>query len=116
MTLGTPLVDQARSYRSVAARVVAALPANPGCVVQRNVGDGPRALFDYFERLRFEREDSPKADGCRALLVQGVPGRMPDPGLDWQPLWQGGRPGERNEVFGLYVRAPGTRSSTSSTQ
>ena len=116
MTLGVPLVDQARSYRSLTARVAEALPRAPGCVAQRNVGDAQRALFDYFANLRLERLGTPAADSCRTLLVQGVPGRLSDPGPEWTPLWQGARPGDSKEVFGLYVRAADSRSSTSSTQ
>ena len=116
MTLGVPLVDQARSYRSLTAQVVQALPPGTTCVAQRNVGDAQRALFDYFGALRLRPAQATEAQACRALLVQGAPGKLIDPGPEWQPLWQGSRPGDRSEVFGLYLRAPDSRSSTSSTQ
>src|SRR6185437_10505769 len=48
MTLGLPLVDQARSYRGVAARLAAELSPAPTCIARRNLGDAQRALLDYF--------------------------------------------------------------------
>ena len=117
MTLGVPLVDQARSYRDLAGRIVGELPPDFRCVAQRNVGDAQRALFDYFVNLRMVRAEMPAAGACNMLLVQAAPGRIPDPGPEWLTAWQGGRPGDRNEVFALYRRvAPATRSSSSSTQ
>ena len=124
MTIGVPLVDQARSYRSVSAKLVQALPRGFGCVAQRNVGDAQRALLDYFVGLRTVRADQPAADRCQVLLVQVAPQR----GLEltpagWFEVWRGARPGDRNEAFVLYVRGaapPGPpsprRSSMSSIQ
>lgn len=118
MTLGVPLIDQARSYRDLARRIVVELPPGFTCVAQRNIGDAQRALFDYFVNMRFRRAEMPAAAACNALLVQSAPGRVPDPGPEWQTAWQGGRPGDRNEAFVLYRRVapPPARSSTSSTQ
>jgi 4-amino-4-deoxy-L-arabinose transferase-like glycosyltransferase len=116
MTLGAPLVDQARSYRTLATRIVEQLPPSWGCVAQRNVGDAQRALFDYFVNLRLVREEMPAARRCSVLLVQAVPGKLPDPGPDWTSAWQGSRPGDRTEVFALYRRVGDVRSSRSSTQ
>src|SRR5262249_32131396 len=45
MTLGLPAVDEVRSYRSLAARVAAQVPAG-SCVARRNVADAQRALLD----------------------------------------------------------------------
>jgi 4-amino-4-deoxy-L-arabinose transferase-like glycosyltransferase len=116
MTLGAPLVDQARSYRTLATRIVEQLPPAWGCVAQRNVGEAQRALFDYFVNLRMVREEMPASSHCNVLLVQAVPGRIPDPGPDWTSAWQGTRPGDRTEVFALYRRVGDVRSSRSSTQ
>lgn len=102
MTLGAPLVDQARSYRSVAARIAAALPPDHGCVARRNVGDAQRALLDYFAGLRTVREEFPQAARCRALLIQATRDRLPLPEAAWEEAWRGARPGDRKEVFILY--------------
>jgi 4-amino-4-deoxy-L-arabinose transferase-like glycosyltransferase len=104
MTLGVPLVDQARSYRAVAARLVANLPPGTGCIARQNVGDAQRALLDYFAKLRTVPVDSAQAEGCRALLVQAPPLHPPAVPKGWIEAWRGSRPGDRNELFILYGR------------
>ena len=105
MTLGVPLVDQARSYRVVASKIVENLPPGFTCVAREaNVGDAQRALLDYFVGLRTVPIDWPMAQRCGALLAQGSP-RAPDaapPG--WREAWRGSRPGDRHEHFVLYRR------------
>lgn len=105
MTLGVPLVDQARSYRGVAARLALALPRDGTCIARHQVGDAQRALFDYFAGVRTVPMSSPAAHGCGTLLVQAAPLRAPAVGAGWSELWRGTRPGDRNEVFILYRRA-----------
>lgn len=104
MTLGVPLVDQARSYRGVAARLMGAMPADVKCVARRNVGDAQRALLDYFVGLRTVREEFPLAARCNVLLVQATPDRLPLPEREWGEVWRGSRPGDRHELFILYQR------------
>ena len=104
MTLGVPLVDQARSYRAVSGRLVANLPRGFGCVARRNLGDAQRALLDYFVGLRTIPEDSPAASACKALLVQAAPLHPPKVPEGWSEAWRGSRPGDRNELFILYTR------------
>jgi len=101
MTLGVPLVDQARSYRAVSARLAQNV-AGARCVVRGNVGDAQRALLDYFQGLRTVPPASPQAAGCDALLVQTAPGRVPAVDAGWNEVWRGSRPGDRNELFILY--------------
>jgi 4-amino-4-deoxy-L-arabinose transferase-like glycosyltransferase len=104
MTLGVPLVDQARSYRALAARIKAALPRDNPCIARRNIGDAQRALLDYFVDLRTVREEFPMARRCRALLVQASPSRPPLPESEWRETWRGSRPGDRHELFILFER------------
>jgi hypothetical protein len=104
MTLGVPLVDQARSYRAVAARIVQFLPPDATCIARRNVGDAQRALLDYFVNLSTIREDNPASSRCRALLVQATLGRPVTAGPEWTEAWRGSRPGDRNELFVLYKK------------
>ncbi len=104
MTIGVPLVDQARSYRAVSSRIVEALPPDFTCVARRGVGDAQRALLDYFVNLTTIREDHPAAARCKALLVQATPLRVPSPGPAWTEAWRGSRPGDRNELFIVYRR------------
>jgi len=102
MTLGVPLVDQARSYRALTARMVKELPPDSGCIARKNVGDAQRALLDYFAGIRTLREDSPAASKCGVLLVQATPLRVPQVAAGWTELWRGSRPGDRHELFILY--------------
>lgn len=104
MTLGVPLVDQARSYRAVSSRIVQALPPDFTCVARRNVGEAQRALLDYFVNLTTIREEDPAAARCKALLVQATPLRIPAAGFEWTETWRGSRPGDRNELFVVYRR------------
>jgi 4-amino-4-deoxy-L-arabinose transferase-like glycosyltransferase len=104
MTLGMPLVDQARSYRGVVARLVKEMPPNAGCIARKNVGDAQRALLDYFGGVRTVREDSPAASACRVLLVQATTSRSTPVAPGWHEVWRGSRPGDRNELFILYGR------------
>jgi 4-amino-4-deoxy-L-arabinose transferase-like glycosyltransferase len=104
MTLGLPLVEQARSYRGIASRIVDELPRDFGCIARGNLGDPQRALLDYFANIRTFREELPAASGCRALLVQAQPLRIPAMGEQWVEAWRGSRPGDRNELFILYHR------------
>jgi 4-amino-4-deoxy-L-arabinose transferase-like glycosyltransferase len=113
MTLGVPLVDQARSYRAVSAKLVGAVPPGVRCIASKNLGDAQRALLDYFIGLRSIRHDLPQAQRCRALLVQAALQRSPQPAPPgWREIWRGSRPGDRHEAFVLYERD----SSTSSIQ
>jgi len=105
MTLGVPLVDQARSYRGVAARLVGALPADFRCIARRNVGEAQRALLDYFANVRTIPAEFPASDRCGALLVQAHPLRVPAAGPEWAETWRGSRPGDKNEIFIVYRRA-----------
>jgi len=104
MTLGLQLVDQARSYRGLAARVAAQIPDGTACIVRRNLGDPQRALLDYYARIRTVREEDPAAARCDTMLVQAAPVRIAQAGPGWTEVWRGSRPGDRSEVFILYRR------------
>jgi len=104
MTLGVPLVDQARSYRAVSRKLVEAMPPDFHCVAAKNLGDPQRALLDYFIGLRAVRFDSPAAARCGALLVQAAADRDPPPPPGWRQRWRGSRPGDRHEAIILYER------------
>ena len=102
MTIGLPLIDQARSYRSVAGSLAKALPRDFKCVASNNLGDAQRALFAYFVGLNTVREELPGASRCGVLLVQAHAGRDLVTGPGWSEIWRGSRPGDRREVFILY--------------
>src|SRR5258706_193315 len=109
MTLGLPLIDQAKSYRAVALRIVAAMPQDFTCIARQNLGEAQRALLDYFAGITTIRVEYPAASRCNALLVQTDPGNIPAVGPEWSEVWRGSRPGDRNELFILYRRQAGRR-------
>lgn len=103
MTLGLPIVNQARSYRATAEQLRTAL-AGSLCTVGMGLGDPQRALLDHYIQLRTFKPDHANAPNCATLLVQGVPGKLPDVGAQWKETWRGSRPGDKTEVFVLYRR------------
>ena len=105
MTIGMPVVDQARSYRGVVGRLAAQMPRDAGCIARKNVGDAQRALLDYFAGIRTVREESSASAACGLLLVQATPQRAPVVAPQWHEVWRGSRPGDRNELFILYESA-----------
>ena len=104
MTLGLPLVEQSRTYREVAARMAAQIPAGTACVARLNVGDAQRALLDYFAAVRTVPLDSAGGSRCPVLLAQGTRNSNPAPPIGWTEYWRGARRGDRNEYFALYRR------------
>ena len=104
MTLWLPWIDYGRSYRPVAIGLKAAIGSGAGnlrnCVATRTLGLAERASFAYFGGLEFARV----RDNCAWLLVQGSRGdaTRAEPGL--RLIWEGNRPGDRNERFRLYRR------------
>jgi 4-amino-4-deoxy-L-arabinose transferase-like glycosyltransferase len=105
MMLGLPVIDQARSYRGLAARLQAEL-GTANCTLGAGVGHAQRALLDYFIGLRLLAADHPKASSCESLIAQVTPTRVP--AVDetrWREVWRGSRPGDRNETLVLYRRA-----------
>jgi 4-amino-4-deoxy-L-arabinose transferase-like glycosyltransferase len=101
VALWLPWVDYGKSYRPVVASLQAALPKDAGCIARSGLGLPQRASLDYFAGIRTVAP----ADGrreCRLLLVQGPPREEAQPG--WTRIWEGNRPGDRNERLRLYRR------------
>ena len=103
MTLLLPWVDYGKSYRTVASGIRVALGANlrespeTGCIEARSLGLAERASLAYFLELPFGAK-------CRWIIEQSHPSdaRRPPPGT--RLIWEGNRPGDRNERFRLYQR------------
>ena len=103
--LWLPAIDHVRSYRSTAAAIKAALPAERQCVAQIGLGDAQRAAFDYHAGLRFIPATDASHIHCDTLIVQGARDREPVLGPAWSLLWQGARPGDNFEHFRLYRKS-----------
>jgi 4-amino-4-deoxy-L-arabinose transferase-like glycosyltransferase len=97
-------LDALKGYRAVALSLADHLPATE-CVASLGLGEGERALLDYYVGLRTQRmETSSTADRCDALLVQSL---ADGPGIasrDWSLVWQGSRAGNDSSIMRLYVR------------
>jgi hypothetical protein len=104
MTLGLPLVEQARSYRDLSARVVRELPQQFQCIARQGMGDAQRALLYYFANITTTPVEAPASVLCEALIVQATPLKIPPVNPEWQEAWRGSRPGDRHELFIVYRR------------
>ena len=98
-------LDSLKGYRAVALALAAQLPGDRQCIASRGLGEGERALFDYFVGLRTRRiESDPSAAQCDVLLVQSLTGTDNALPLPWRQQWQGARAGFDGSGFHLYRR------------
>lgn len=107
MTLWLPWLNYGKSYAGVAKQIENKLPANAPYCVDSNAGPAQRASFAYFGHVKFERFGRHQ---CRYLLLQDNINRRSSSELvrrmggQWQLLWEGRRPSDRDERFRLYRR------------
>lgn len=100
-TLWMPWLNNAKSYRPMVTSLIQALPAKYNCISGEQVGEAQRAMLDYFGQLKVRELPRPE---CNLKLVQGT--RL-DGHLGkgrWVKIWEGGRPGDREERYWLYQR------------
>jgi 4-amino-4-deoxy-L-arabinose transferase-like glycosyltransferase len=106
MTLWLPASNYAKSYAVVAQDIVQKLPADQACV-DADVGPDQMASFSYFAHMKFSQFDSAT---CPYLLIQqnghnkAAEARITNGGDQWQLIWEGRRPSDRDERFRLYKR------------
>jgi len=107
-TLFIGWVDTAKSYRSMVTDMVRAMPAKYVCLASRDLGEPQRAMLHYFADIRSQRvEVVSRSSECDLLLTQGQPlDELLVPG-EWRKIWEGHRPGDKDERFRLYRRKPG---------
>jgi 4-amino-4-deoxy-L-arabinose transferase-like glycosyltransferase len=105
MTLFLPELNYGKSYASVARQIATRVPAGTLCI-DTNVGLAQRASFAYYGALPFA---GPSTAPCELLLLQDSVRRregyaqMQQFGrAEWQLLWEGHRPSDRDERFRLY--------------
>lgn len=104
-TLWLPWVNYGKSYAGVARQLAQHLPPAATCV-DSNVGPAQRASFAYLGGIPFARSDGAR---CDYFLLQDT-NRPTDGKLisrnhaQWELLWEGRRPSDRNERFRLYRR------------
>ena len=97
--------DTAKSYRSVFVDMGRALPKAYRCMSSRDLGEPQRASLHYFaDIVTFRNEIPARRRDCDLLLVQGKPldeNVIPEP---WKKIWEGQRPGDKDERYRLYQR------------
>ncbi len=97
-------VDTTKSYRSVIADMQRAMPQQYLCIAGRELGETQRAMLDYFAGIRTRRADTAQAAGCDLLLAQGMPLDELVIAPEWNKIWEGHRPGDKDERLRLYQR------------
>jgi 4-amino-4-deoxy-L-arabinose transferase-like glycosyltransferase len=106
-TLFIGWADNAKSYRSMFVSMQRALPAQYDCVLSRGLGEAQRAMLHYVANIVTYREEVPeRRRACELMLIQGKPGDDVALSAPWQKIWEGVRPGDKDERFWLYRRAP----------
>jgi hypothetical protein len=104
-TLFIGWVDAGKSYRSMIVSMQQALPGKYDCMSSRLLGEPQRALLHYFAGIRTYREEAPdRQRRCELLLAQGTPQNETVPRGAWRKIWEGSRPGDRDERYWLYRR------------
>lgn len=102
MTLWLPWLESGKSYRNMVASLKQSLPEKHGCIGGEHLGDGQRAMLQYFGDILTHRH---ARNSCDLLLVQGQ--RVARPLQDetrWEKIWEGGRTGDKVERYRLYQR------------
>ena len=103
-TLFIGWVDTTKSYRSVIGDMQRAMPAQYRCMASRDLGEAQRAMLHYFAGIRSERLESRPQSACDLLLVQGLPLDETVLPAGWTKIWEGHRPGDKDERLRLYRR------------
>lgn len=104
-TLWLDWIDYGRSYGQVAAAMGAQLPKRYNCVESRGLGITQRAVLHYHANIVTLRNEVHGQTDCDFLIVQSnTRDAQKDPGAEWQRLWTGNRPRDR-ERYRLYRRS-----------
>ncbi|WP_052263405.1 ArnT family glycosyltransferase [Geobacter pickeringii] len=104
MTLWLPWQDAGRSYREVTASLARVLP--PGaCISSKGLGESERAMFEYRAGVVTKRVEVGAPVDCTFHLDQlrKELKELP-PAAGWEKVWEGRRPGCKNERFILWRR------------
>jgi 4-amino-4-deoxy-L-arabinose transferase-like glycosyltransferase len=106
MTLWLPALNYAKSYANVAAEIAQKLPPERPCV-DSDAGADQLASFAYFGHINFSQF---AASNCQYLLLQEngrnkeAAKRVSNAEDQWQLIWEGRRPNDRDEHFRLFKR------------
>jgi 4-amino-4-deoxy-L-arabinose transferase-like glycosyltransferase len=104
-TLFIGWADTAKSYRAMMTDMTRMLPGSYNCMSSRDLGEAQRALLHYYTGIITYREEVPeRRRDCELLLVQGKP--LDESWLPeyWKQIWEGQRPGDKDERYRLYAK------------
>jgi 4-amino-4-deoxy-L-arabinose transferase-like glycosyltransferase len=101
-TLFIGWVDTTKSYRSVIADMQRAMPQQYRCIAGRELGETQRAMLHYFTGIRAQRPETTEGARCDLLLAQGLPLDELVTPPEWKKIWEGHRPGDKDERLRLY--------------
>lgn len=100
---GTDWINRYNGYRGFSETLHAALPAQPGCVIDDSLGPSQRAVVHYYLGLELVARDGPEAQQCAWRLRQSGRDAPPEP-KGWKAVWEGGRAGDNTERYQLFTR------------
>jgi len=104
-TLFIGWADNVKSYRKMVVSMQQALPKKYDCISSRELREAQRAMLHYYAGIITHREEIPsRKRQCELLLVQGTPRPEIAPGTGWKKVWEGARPGDKDERYRLYRR------------
>lgn len=107
MTLWLPFLDAGKSYRSMITSLRQALPPKYHCISSRALGEGQRAMLEYFAGIiTFRMEIPDRNKNCDLLLTQDSGQGQVIPEGSWEKIWEGSRPGDKVERYRLYKSGP----------
>lgn len=99
-------IDTGKSYRSMVHSLQQALPAKHRCISSRELGESQRAMLHYYGGIITYRDEiATRRRSCDLLLVQSNPRTETPPRGNWRKIWEGGRPGDKDERYRLYQRS-----------
>lgn len=101
VTLWMPWLNSGKSYRLMVTSLAHALPKNHGCISGIEIGDGQRAMLQYFGDITVSKNPRPE---CNLMLVQGNGAQPKVSETHWKKIWDGSRTGDKNERYWLYRR------------
>ncbi|OGA47580.1 MAG: hypothetical protein A3F74_02125 [Betaproteobacteria bacterium RIFCSPLOWO2_12_FULL_62_58] len=98
-------IDTGKSYRSMVASLQQALPRKYDCLSSKNLTEPQRAMLHYFANIITYREEvKERRRSCDLMLVQGQSRFEVPPRGSWRKIWEGNRPGDKDERYRLYRR------------
>ena len=103
MSLWQPWIEHLKSYRPVGAELLGVLGTehtDDPCIEPRALAPAQQGAIEYAMNRRLNPDT--QAD-CRYLLIQGGLDEFP-PEPEWRKVWEGSRPGDRQERLRLYHR------------